>query len=262
MPSVCVSDHQEALSKTTSPHTVCIDYSMRLAQEGEVALTFGPSPVLLRDDLFHLPLESKDPRLNRIFFAGRTREREYGRDLLMRDYGIMNRLEALEALSSYPADGKLVADEQLDDAEWKKPHRVLIVSNDHCKIPAKHWMEVMSQSDFFLACPGSEMPMCHNAIECLAVGTIPIIEYPHYIKPGLEDGVHCLAFSGKDELKSCIERALKMTAEEIETMREAVLAFYQAHYRAGQLVQKLVTPAGSKHKVLVMNDYRIKIDRA
>lgn len=257
-PDVYLSDRLLSLENSSCPHKVYVDYALKKATDEEVPLTFGPSPVLLRDNLFTPSTYNDSPRLNRIFFSGRTRAKEYDRDLLMKNYGMINRIQMLQVASDYPHADKLIPLEQLPDDEWNKPHDILLVSNDHCRIPSSQWMNIMAQSDFFLACPGSEMPLCHNVIESLAAGAIPILQYPQYLKPGLEHGVNCLAFKNKEELNHCIKKALNMTQEEINHMRSSVFAFYHAHYQPGKLAEKLLKKDVT---TLVMNDYRIRIIR-
>lgn len=254
--NICISDCAKALHLTNCAHSILLDYDIRFAKQGELALTFGPSPTLLNEHLFQVKINVHSPRLNRIFFAGRTRKAEYDRDLLEKNYGIMSRAQMFRVAAEYPHNDKLIPNEQLQCIEWTKPHDILLVSNDHCKIPPNQWMKLMGQSDFFLACPGSEMPLCHNLIECLAAGTIPILEYPQYLKPGLIHGINCLSFTGASGLHNCLKDALEMPLEQIMTMRQAALTFYQENYSSGKLAEKLIK---AHNTTLVMSDFRMKI---
>lgn len=254
---VLFSDKVTALKSSSAAIKIFVDYTLRLAEAGEMALNFGPSPVLLKDGLFSEEVDIKSERLNTLFFAGRTRAEEYGRDLLGENYSMLNRLETIEVLRTFEVERGLVAKNQLAEDEWSKPHDLLLVSNDVCKIPLDKWMEVMAKSDFFLACPGAEMPLCHNVIECIAAGTIPIIEYPKYVKPGLEDGVNCLAFNGASELLVVLQKAMSMSESEKHKMRGSVIEFYQKYYSKGSFAKRLINTKGT---TLVMNDYRIRIE--
>lgn len=257
---VLLSDHPPSLSASHSPRKVLVDYSLRRAQEGEVALRFGPSPVLLRDGLFTEQGGGTQTRRNRIFFAGRTRAEEYGRDLLLKHYGMLNRLEMIELTREFAGGpGRVVAEAQLPEQEWQATHDLLIIPNDVCRVPREEWMPLLQQSAFFLACPGSEMPLCHNVIEALAAGAIPIIEYADYISPGLTNGVNCLTFSGERELRAVLHKALDMPAGDIATLRENVQAFYSDHYQAGKLAMELLHAGDT---CLVMNDYRLRRERS
>jgi len=83
-----LSDRKPTLKTSQSPRKTFVDYALRRAKKNEAALTFGPSPVLLRDNLFSPSVVTGKERLNRVFFAGRMRAREYDRDLLRKNYGM------------------------------------------------------------------------------------------------------------------------------------------------------------------------------
>jgi hypothetical protein len=63
----------------------------------------------------------------------------------------------------------------------------------------------------------------------MAVGTIPIINYPEWLNPNLEDGVNCIAFNDEDDLEAKIIRALDMGQEEIKEMKSNVIEYYKHH---------------------------------
>lgn len=58
--------------------------------------------------------------------------------------------------------------------------KCIILHKTNFRIPAQKWLDVVAKSDFFLCAPGVQIPLCHNAIESMAVGTIPITNYPDW----------------------------------------------------------------------------------
>lgn len=96
------------------------------------------------------------------------------------------------------------------------------------------------------------MPLCHNLIEALAAGAIPILQYPQYLGPALEDGVNCLTFNDEEELCSVINRALNMGEEELAVLRTNAVNYYSRYLQPGFLAQKL-TKANIKNTQLYMN---------
>ena len=100
------------------------------------------------------------------------------------------------------------------------------------------------QADFFLACPGTRMPLCHNLIEALSCGSIPIIQYHKYLTPELIDGENCLTFHDEDTLRQAIQRAMEMPETEILKMRAAALRYYEDNLTEGQFAKRLLdTPS-------------------
>jgi hypothetical protein len=97
------------------------------------------------------------------------------------------------------------------------------------KVRRNAWLRTLAQSDFFLAPPGVVMPLCHNLIEALSVGTIPITEYANSLAPPLQPGRNCIAFRGKDDLIRKLREALAMTSDKIMQMREEVIRYSDEH---------------------------------
>jgi hypothetical protein len=134
---------------------------------------------------------------------------------------------------------------------------ILIVSrNDGIrkyKLSMLNYIEVMSRSDFFICPPGLEMPQCHNLIEAMSVGTIPITNYHLYMRPSLTPDANCLAFSTLEELKIAVSRALSMDAAEIQRLREGVISYFDDHLEPARFAKKLMERQATISEI-VIND--------
>ncbi|WOO39444.1 hypothetical protein [Rubellicoccus peritrichatus] len=117
---------------------------------------------------------------------------------------------------------------------------ILVLDQRTDRIPSNIWLDRLRLASFFISAPGAYFPMAHNSTEAMAVGTIPILEFPEYFSPALEDGVNCLTYNGKDGFAKTIERALNMSEAEIATMREAAIAYYEEHTDILKFTQKLI----------------------
>jgi hypothetical protein len=93
------------------------------------------------------------------------------------------------------------------------------------RIPENKWLETLATFNFFVATPGGVMPVCHNVIEAISVNTIPILQYPHFFKPHLEDNINCVVF--KDE-ESLIMRIKKLNIDNVylENYRTNLREYY------------------------------------
>jgi hypothetical protein len=118
------------------------------------------------------------------------------------------------------------------------------------RVPQERWFATVAKADFFLACPGGSMPICHNLVEAMAAGAVPILEYPEYLDPALRDGVNCLAFSGPEGLLKTMRRALKMKPAEIAPMRRAAFEYYQKHFAPGNFAREAMARPERELKLL------------
>lgn len=141
-------------------------------------------------------------------------------------YAFRNR-DATRVLTT-ESDRKVLADEPIG----------LAVASD-IRIPFSDWLATLARSSFFIAAPGVLMPYCHNLIEAMAVGSVPITEYPEMFDPPLTDGVNCLSFSGAEELRQKVEKALEMPEEEVARMRKAAVAYYDEYFDPSAAVRRL-----------------------
>jgi hypothetical protein len=180
------------------------------------------------------------PRLRRIFFAGSTRVSAYQR--ISRRFDLVPRHVMVDTLASeLPARmvRRLTESEDLCRSETSYANELTIAESHAHVIPYEAWLETLACSDFFLACPGQYMPMCHNTIESMAVGTIPITEYADYMHPSLEDGVNCITFRNKEELVKKVTTALKAPVEVVSRLRRGAAEYFDRHLRATSVIDKI-----------------------
>jgi hypothetical protein len=101
------------------------------------------------------------------------------------------------------------------------------------------WLDTLARSDFFLSPPGIVMPMCHNIIEAMAVGTIPITNYPEWMRPNLVHMQNCIVFDDEADLIRKMQLALSLNESEIARMRANVIDYYRKHLDPRSFVRGL-----------------------
>jgi hypothetical protein len=119
------------------------------------------------------------------------------------------------------------------------------------------YLEEMSRSAFAVCPPGMIIPHAHNLIEAMAVGTIPITNYHVFTRPPLMPDKHCLAFSTIEQLDQVIERALSMTAAATATLRDDVIAHYDAHLAPASFGKKFEQIASTLSELVVNDEWRL-----
>ncbi|EMI17354.1 ATPase [Rhodopirellula maiorica SM1] len=96
-------------------------------------------------------------------------------------------------------------------------------------IAPSQWLPFLAQHRFFVCCPGAAQPMCHNLIEAMSVGTIPLIEYGDRLRPQLTDGENAICFRGADGLRDAIDRIHQLSASRLDEMSQSAAAYYDNH---------------------------------
>lgn len=108
----------------------------------------------------------------------------------------------------------------------------------HPRVDQGQWLKLLATADFFVAPPGVRIPLSHNIVEAMAVGTIPITNYPNWLHPPLRDGETCLAFTTLEELDDALQRITDMSTATIEAMRERVIDYYQQYLNPNAFMQR------------------------
>jgi hypothetical protein len=256
-PSVCMpSGHRPASSllltddhSTTARGSTAVgllDLSLRRARQDEVSFPFPVHPsqrgVGVTPDL-------DAPRCVDVLFAGNADVPTYDRPILGDRFGVLTRHAALQAAYRWFGADTLRPE---SGAGWHlgAPRtRFVAFESATSPIPASDWLPTLRRADFFLALPGAHMPMCHNAVEALSAGTIPILEYAQYFRPALRDGIECLAFRGIDGLHAALARAEALGPDGRSAMRHAARRYYDEFLAPGNLTRRVLA-AGCSTVVL------------
>jgi hypothetical protein len=130
--------------------------------------------------------------------------------------------------------------------------KCVILDTSKFRVPDRDWLDVLSRCDFFLSPPGIVMPMCHNAVEALAVGAIPIINYPEWFDPNLEHMSNCIAFDDQQDLVAKLALALAADVATVATMRERAIQYYDAHLSSESFIAKIEARPERKLDVLMI----------
>ena len=211
------------------------------------------------DALF--PAQRSTSRTTRVLFAGNTDPGLYDSDL-WRDrkaqYGIrLTRFEAVNALhEQLTEDRMLVADWDADDLprlfDGTCRDKLFMARWNAYRGP--EWPRALGSAEFFLALPGVVMPMCHNIVEAMAAGCIPVTNYAGWFLPALQDGHDCLAFTDAASLVAAVERALAMPPADVQRLRTGALRYYERHLAPARVPEALdALPDGARVYLLSEN---------
>lgn len=195
-----------------------------------------------KEDL-HLAYYREQDRQWKIFFGGDAEPGKYNKKSIREIYAKLSRTQILERLSQrLPNDffWRLNNPEQLKQAEQSSYPGLIAMNTRHCKVASEEWLGTMARAHFFLACPGVRYPMSHNLIEAMAVGTIPITQYPELFFPALEHGKNCLVFSSPNELQIAVQQAMSMDNAQRAAMKQAAQTYYDQYLAPQACIKRLL----------------------
>jgi hypothetical protein len=236
--------------------TVMVDYEWRICKSAdEIAFPFFVHPWIASSS----PPKLAETRTARLFFGGNTEQGKYDKPVIREVYGMLSRRDMLEAAAAaIPASGIFKPTDAVPWLESQEFHPYVFCETQRCKIPPERWLEALSKADFFLACPGVGMPLCHNVIEAMTAGCIPILQYSAYLSPPLQHGVNCLAFDDAQSLNAVLHSIFSMSDAEITALRSNVRAHYEAHLAPGRFTERLLDGTGNQ-RTLLLNSYRVPL---
>lgn len=234
---VFLSDSRsELLASSGWKKRVHVDYGCFNGRDPGFSVPFGVDPPqVLAGRTRARALDHYRSRESKVtlLFAGACQPKEYATDEITELFGKVPRNELYEMLCRVLDEGNytttqdpkslLNADEKIDAALF-----VLGDKQDR-RVSKEDWFRVLSAADFFVAGPGVYMPMSHNAVEALAVGTIPILEYPDLFTPNLANAGGCVAFEGREEFLDRVRSCLNMGTVTREKLKRRATEYYDTH---------------------------------
>ncbi|TVR37609.1 MAG: hypothetical protein EA392_12300 [Cryomorphaceae bacterium] len=239
-------------------HLTRFDYfhAVRKAHQNKLPAHEAILPFVMHPSQYGKLRDTTDSEKRRIkvFFSGNTHPKSYNQPQLRSLFGVMTRSEIHRAVLDDLApflntrlNGDVSRPVWWLSWQWQQgePAPDNRIGNDE-------WMDFLFNSDFFVACPGVNMPLSHNLIEAMYAGCIPILPYASWLYPALKDGENCLTFSGRESLIQCIQKALSMPDGELKAMRQAVQQYYSDHLHPDG-VRKIIMDPAVKTSYFAMN---------
>jgi len=195
-------------------------------------------------------------RTTRIIFSGNFDRKLYSKSVLKERFpGTISRVEVLDHIeANHAADARIVratSKEDLYERLRVKPAANQFIISE-ARTPDGDWLDILSKGDFYLCLPGVRMPWSHNAIEAMAVGTIPILQYDGLFYPPLEHLKNCISYGAYASLDEAIQIALSMDKDKVAELKAAVIKYHDEHLATHQTVNKLQTFVESAAESMVV----------
>lgn len=168
-----------------------------------------------------------------ILFAGNCDKESYDREETRERFNIHTRWDIFSHLAdNFPRSDIFIPGNFEDFTQARNSGRLadklVLIDINVFKIPQADWFDILEDTDFFIHLPGYIQPWCHNQIESMASGAIPITEFPHLFHPALRNGDNAITYREKDELLDILERIIHgyLSEAEINRLKANVLSYY------------------------------------
>ena len=118
---------------------------------------------------------------------------------------------------------------------------MLVDTSKEFSIELEELKIILTKFDFFLALPGIIIPQCHNLIEAMSAGCIPVLHscYAKLLVPNLEHGVNALIYNDLDELNVLILSGFLLSEKEVLKLRLNCINYYKINLTPMQVVSKI-----------------------
>lgn len=246
---VLITDRATSRWARGASRIIRIDYRPEYQPgDGTFPMPFPLFPgVYARGEDQHIHALRRHPRPWRVFFGGDALLGKYSQPSITRVYRKLPRTDVLERLrQALPASCWVDPQNQaeFDALRGASFDGLVIMNTRNCRVPVQDWLATVASGRFYLACPGYRYPMSHNIIEAMAVGSIPITQYPELFFPTLEHGKNCLVFRGAEDLADVVQQAIDMPEAEADRLAAGAAAYYDQFLSPQATVSGLLAMPG------------------
>ena len=206
-----------------------------------VIMPFPVHPLHNTPDLEKRLQKYRSARKNmKIFFSGDTKG--YSQNRIQYPKAKLPRLAVINTILEHMDEDALLVNQTSDLSNLRDAtyvNKCVIVDTNKIWVDSRDWLGDLARTDFFLSPPGIVMPMCHNLIEAMAVGTIPVTNYPEWFDPDLRHMETCIVFDDREDLINKIQQAMNMDETRLAKMRMNVLDYYETHLKPEVFIHRL-----------------------
>lgn len=192
-------------------------------------------------------------RLDKIFFMGNFNNKSYDLNYNEEIFNVPSRLKHFQYFKKNLLIHEIYNDAELqnilekNDLKFKNPiYQVNSFAN--FSIDPSQVKQVISRFNFYFAYPGMYMPLCHNLIEAMSVGSIPIIHrnYVKLLQPSLKNLENCIIYNQLTDLPNVFDYCFQLNLKTIIDLRRGVLRYYEKNFSSKSIVKKMLNEPSQK----------------
>lgn len=212
-------------------------------RERSYLVPIGFHPEIYFENLWQGDFDFSKKRYKSLFMAGNFGS-GYMNDYNERLFDVCNRYEINRIVKSSEFFKEIEFDDELDFFDKVTDSSIyLIEKKNGYQIPPSRLFYFLGRFDFFFALPGMYMPICHNIIEAMSVGTIPFLQegYANLFQPPLENGINCITYRGPEDLYLRIQFLFSIDSNEVNVIRERVREYYFKNLSPRSIILKILS---------------------
>jgi hypothetical protein len=136
--------------------------------------------------------------------------------------------------------------------------KIVLLNACDFSIPNNLWFKILLTSNFFIHMSGYIQPFCHNQIESMLAGCIPITQFCHFFIPNLTNQKNALTFTSLEELTNILTNIINGKYNTIiASMRKDIVHYYKKNFSFQSFKDKLETIKNSANYYIATGDETI-----
>lgn len=211
------------------------------AEENAFHVPMSFHPFMYNKGIWNNPVNTGRKRFNAVFCYGNFDAEAY-LDIKRTAFTVETRVDLLAFFQQKENFISVHTKENIISAGDTFEGKYVFAIKENYAIAMEDIRELLSYFNFYLCCPGVVMPLCHNVIEAMSVGTIPLIqkEYAEVMYPNLTHRVNAIIFDDLPHLEQLLQHEIFTYPEhEILAMKEHVSEYYRDYLTPEALVSHL-----------------------
>jgi len=181
-------------------------------------------------------------------FIGNGSDSSYSRSENQDLFRVINRQNLLQLLRRHRRSRQISS---AADLHGPSPGEIVIADSKLSGVPMCAFRSTLGSFRFFICAPGAFMPLCHNLVEAISVGCIPILQRNYaLLVPGIIDGENSIVFNDEQDFDESLERAFSLSSISAKNMSDQVREFYRSNLTPMSVVGRIIDDATKVVRVL------------
>lgn len=241
-----------------SPDYFANYFEHRNKQENAFHVPMSFHPFMYNQKIWDQKINTDRKRFNSIFCYGNFDAQAY-LDIQRTEFTVETRTCLLAFFQKKEKFISIHGREEVISAGDDLNEKYVFAIKENYQIRIEDIRELLSYFSFYLCCPGVVMPLCHNVIEAMSVGTIPLIqkEYAEVMYPNLKHLTNAVIFQDLSELENLLQNEIfNYSGQEILAMKNNVLEYYEKHLSPTGMVKNLNQSILEKKLIYLQAEHR------